>query len=131
MSLGRPPIKGRMTTTYSILFPDADFIPKLDEIAQSQSTSRRKYIISVLQKAIDDHEKEGQTGLTDFADGAPETDNLAFMRVTQLLQREKEVSRLDILNEFRNAGFKYPKLMQFSRKAEKYLDEKGVKVWVG
>ncbi len=131
MSLGRPPIKGRMTTTYSILFPDADFIPKLDEIAQSQSTSRRKYIISVLQKAIDDHEKEGQTGLQDFTKGAPLTDNLEFMRVTHLLQREKEVSRLDILHEFRKAGFKYPKLMQFTQKAEKYLDEKGVKVWVG
>ena len=131
MSLGRPPIKGRMTTTYSILFPDADFLPKLDEIAKSQSTSRRKYIISVLQKAIDDHEKEGQTGLQDFTEGAPVTDNLEFMRVTHLLQREKEVSRLDILDKFRQAGFEHPKLMAFTQKAEKYLEEKGVKIWGG
>jgi len=129
MSLGRPPIKGRMTTTYSILFPDADFIPKLDEIAQSQSTSRRKYIISVLQKAIDDHEKEGQTGLTDFSDGAPETDNLAFMRVTQLLKSQKDVNKITIIRMFREAGFKPPKLIQFSKKAVKYLEEKGVKVY--
>ena len=131
MSLGRPPIKNRLTTTYSILFPDADFIPKLDEIARSQSTSRRKYIISVLQKAIDDHEKEGQTGLTDYVEGAPVTDNLEFMRVTHLLRREKEVSRLDILDMFRQAGFSHPKLMAFTQKAEKYLEQKGVKVWVG
>ena len=129
MTLGRPPIKNRVTTTYSILFPDADFLPKLDEIAQSQSTSRRKYIISVLQKAIDEYEKEGQTGLQDFAEGAEQTDNLEFMRVTHRLQGEKEVTRLYILDKFRQAGFKHPKLMEFVQKAEKYLKEKGVKVW--
>jgi len=129
MTLGRPPQKGRLTTTYSLIFPDPQFITKLDEIAQSQSTSRRKYIISVLQKAINDHEKEGQTGLKDFTDGAEETDNLAFMRVTHLLRGQKSVNRKTILNLFRDSGFKHPKLMQFSEKAVEYLKEKGVKVW--
>ena len=129
MPLGRPPIKDRVSTGYSIRFPNAEFIPKIDEIAKSQSTSRRKYIISVLQKAIDDHEKEGQTAIADFTEGAPETDNLAFMRVIQLLKSQKDVKKITIIRMFREAGFKPPKLIQFTKKAEKYLEQKGVKVW--
>ncbi len=131
VNLGRPPIKERTTTNYALNFPNVDMIHKLDLMARAQTTSRRKLIISLLETAINDHEREGQTGLTDYVEGAPETDNLAFMRVTHLLQREKEVNRLDILTMFRNAGFSHPKLMEFSRKAETYLKEKGVKVWAG
>ena len=129
MTLGRPPIKNRENTRYSLDLPSHEFITKLDEIAKSQSTSRRKYIISVLQKAIDDHEKEGQTAIADFTEGAPETDNLAFMRVIQLLKSQKDVKKITIIRMFREAGFKPPKLIQFTKKAEKYLEQKGVKVW--
>tara|TARA_Y100000296_G_C5073814_1_gene206264 strand:+ start:84 stop:476 length:393 start_codon:yes stop_codon:yes gene_type:complete len=129
MPLGRPPIKDRVSTGYSIRFPNAEFITKIDEIAKSQSTSRRKYIISVLQKAIDDHEKEGQTAIADFAEGATQTDNLAFMRITHLLRNQKDVERKTILKMLRDSGFEHPKLMDFTRKVVNYLEEKGVKVW--
>jgi len=129
MSLGRPPIKDRVSTGYSIRFPNAEFIPKLDEIARSQSTSRRKYIISVLEKAIDDYEKEGQTELVDFSEGAEQTDNLELMRLTHLLANQKSVKKKTIIRMFREAGFKAPKLMTLTNKAVAYLLEKGVKVW--
>jgi hypothetical protein len=127
--LGRPPQKNRLTSTYSILFPNPDFIRKIDEIARSQSTSRRQYIISVLEKAIDDYEKEGQTGLLEFAEGAEQTDNLEFMRVTHLLANQKSVKKKTIYQKFKAAGFTHPQLMTFTEKAVKYLTEKGVKVW--
>ena len=129
MRPGRPPLTDRQTTTYSILFPSPDFIKKLDEIAKSQSTSRRKYIISVLQQAIDDYEQEGQTGLLEFAEGAEQTDNLEFMRLTHLLRDQKEVNKKTIIQMFKDSGFKHPKLMVFTEKAVAYLLEKGVKVW--
>ena len=129
MRPGRPPIKGRVTTSYSILFPSPDFVQKLDEIARSQSTSRRKYIISVLQKAIDEYEQEGQTGLSDFVEGAEQTDNLELMRVTHQLADKKEVNKKTIIQMFKDAGFTHPKLMTSTEKAVKYLKEKGVKVW--
>ena len=129
MTLGRPPIKNRENTRYSLDLPSPEFITKLDEIAGSQSTSRRKYIISVLQKAIDDHEIAGQTGLNDFTDGAEQTDNLAFMRITHLLRNQKDVERKTILKMLRDSGFEHPKLMDFTRKVVNYLEEKGVKVW--
>ena len=129
MRLGRPPIKGRVTTTYSILFPSPEFVQKLDEIAESQSKSRRKYIISVLEKAIDEYEKEGQTGLVEFTKGAEKTDNLEFMRLTHLLANQKELNKSTIIQMFKGAGFEHPKLMIMTNKAEKYLREKGVKVW--
>lgn len=139
MRPGRPPLTDRQTTTYSILFPSPDFIKKLDEIAKSQSTSRRKYIISVLQQAIDDYEQEGQTGLLEFAEGAEQTDNLEFMRLTHLLSQraatssrygtQKSVNKKTIIQMFKDSGFKHPKLMVFTEKAVAYLLEKGVKVW--
>ena len=129
MRPGRPPIKGRVTSTYSILFPSPEFVQKIDEIAKSQSTSRRKYIISVLQKAIDDHEQEGQTGLSDFVEGAEQTDNLEFMRVTHQLADKKEVTFKQIREKFVESGFKAPKLNVVTNKAVQYLKEKGVKVW--
>ena len=128
MTLGRPPIKGRMTTTYSILFPDADFIPKLDEIAKSQSTSRRKYIISVLQKAIDAYEQEGQTGLKDYVEGSPLTDNLIFLRCVNRLQNQKEISRKDIFTLLRDYGIEPSKVSPLTDKAVIYLKNKGVRV---
>tara|TARA_Y100000310_G_scaffold17563_1_gene17348 strand:- start:145 stop:537 length:393 start_codon:yes stop_codon:yes gene_type:complete len=129
MTLGRPPIKDRVSTGYSILFPNAEFIHKIDEIARNHSTSRRQYILSVLEKAIDEYDKEGQTGLKDFTEGAEQTDNLAFMRVTHLLRNQKDVERKTILKMLRDSGFQHPKLMQFTKKAVVYLEEKGVKVW--
>ena len=129
MTLGRPPIKNRENTRYSLDLPSPEFITKLDEIAKSQSTSRRKYIISVLQKAIDDHEKEGQTAIADFTEGAPETDNLAFMRVTQLLKSQKDVKKITIIRMFRDGGIYPPKLIEFTEKAVQYLQKKGVKVY--
>jgi predicted DNA-binding protein len=131
MSLGRPPIKDRVSTGYSIRFPNAEFIPKLDEIARSQSTSRRKYIISVLEKAIDDYEKEGQTELVDFSEGAEATDNLVFMRVTQELKQKhpEELPKKLVYQKFRDEGFIHPKLLTFTKKAVEYLEKQGVKVW--
>ena len=129
MTLGRPPIKDRVSTGYSIMFPNAEFIKKIDEIARNHSTSRRQYILSVLEEAINDHEQEGQTGLQDFTEGAPVTDNLAFMRITHLLRNQKDVERKTILKMLRDSGFKPPKLMDFTRKVVNYLEEKGVKVW--
>jgi hypothetical protein len=111
------------------MFPNAEFIKKIDEIARNHSTSRRQYILSVLEEAINDHEQEGQTGLQDFTEGAPVTDNLAFMRITHLLRNQKDVERKTILKMLRDSGFKPPKLMDFTRKVVNYLEEKGVKVW--